>query len=68
MQRGAEQGRELAVWSQEVSRLQAGLPGMGRGSSKHELCDLGQWAGHLTFLGLGYLSFKTGIVLLDLRT
>lgn len=68
MQRGAEQERELAVWSQEVSRLRASLPGMGHGSSKHELRDLGQCAGHLTFLGLSYLSFKTRIVLLDLRT
>lgn len=66
MRRRAEQGRELAAWSQEVFRLWAGLPGMGHGSS--ELCDIGQWAGHLTFLGLNYLSFKTGIVLLDLRT
>lgn len=61
MRRRAEQGRELAAWSRE-----AGLPGMGHGSS--ELCDIGQWAGHLTFLGLNYLSFKTGIVLPDLRT
>lgn len=58
--------REDARW--EVSMLWASLPGMGHGSSKFELYDLGQWEGYLTSLGLSYLIFKMGWLFSDLGT
>ena len=48
--------------------LWASLPAMEHDSPKYELCDLGQWAGYLTSLGLSYLIFKMGRLLGDVGT
>lgn len=58
--RGAGQGRRLAVWSWD--------PGLDNGSSKYQVCDLGQWAGCIASLGLSYLILKMGVLLGDLGT
>ena len=43
-------------------------PGLDNGSSKYQVCDLGQWAGCIASLGLSYLILKMGVLLGDLGT